>query len=229
MRKYAVLAAALIFTASAKADFFITADSNFSAGDGLERVLFYALNEGGHGTGTKAVASEVMMADTNTAQGHYLIVQFVPRTAAANWDVTGSAFLSSGGVPAASDRTFINLLPDPTDPSYDPTAYTVVLRLPNPSLPSNFGGGYSQIFVAGANLSGGVDATRAANGGKGALIAVAVAPVGDEIHLFGYIGGDMGGPQPFDAYSPVPEPGLGLLGLVLPATTLARRRQAIPR
>ena len=211
MTKCALLVAiaGLAVTGVAKADFIFTGDFQ-DAGNGLERVPFYALNNGADRTGTKALASEVTIQDMSR---NALVIKFVNATGTAKADLTGRAFLGNGGLPTDSDRTFVNLLPDPSDPSYDPTAYTVVSTDP-PNIHVNFLSGLSQLEVAGANLSGGVDATRTANGGKGALIAVAVAPLGDGIHLFGSIGGDTGTPQPFDVFSPVPEPGTAVLLLV---------------
>ena len=61
-----------------------------------------------------------------------------------------------------------------------------------------------------------------ANGGKGALIAVAVVPSGDQALFSGLVGGDQGAPV---ALPPVPEPSLTwLLGVVAPL--LVRRRRS---
>ena len=198
-------AAALGIAGVAMADFVISSQVQ-DAASGFERVLFYAFNDGANGTGTKALASDVTLADANDRN---MIVKFVAasvgRAATSRWDATGSAFLGSGGLPTDSDRTFVNLLPDPSDPNYDPAAYSLVALAPPPNIRSNFTDGYPRIEVVGANLSGGVNATTS-NGGRGALIAVAVAPAGDPIHAFGSIGGDTGSAQAFDAISQVPEP-----------------------
>lgn len=221
MRKSVVFAAAAALASAgvARANFHISAVIQNLA-DGNERTEIFALNNGVDGTGTKAIASDITIADLS---GPNLVIGFVNNAPTAHADVMG-VFAPD---PYNSDRSFVNLLGDPSGGTSgidnDPTAYSVVSTVPA-NTHANFTHGVTQFEVVGVNLFGGVDATSAANGGKGALIAVAVAPIGDQINFQGSIGGDSGDPQPF-SWPSIPEPaslsmlGVGALGL------LVRRRR----
>lgn len=225
MRKYALLAAAtgMALAGVAKADFHYSY-SVADAGGGLERVSFYAEVTGtGVNVGDRALGSDLTIADIN---GHNLVTKFLTAAANSKADVTGTAAAD----PYNSDRSFVNLLGDPSGGTAgtdnDPTAYSIVQVVPA-NVHATYANGVPQFEVVGANLSGGVDATTA-NGGKGALMAVAVAPMGDGIHVSGSIGGILAGSpaQSVDiTYPGIPEPtSLSLLGLGLGALVTRRRR-----
>lgn len=199
---------------AARADFefsFTSAD----AGDGNERVTIYALNRG-NTTGSKALASDVTLVDLS---GPNLVVKFI----GTRPDVTGTGAPD----PYHSDRSFVNLLGDPSGgpggTDNNPTAYNLVSTIPTLR---QFNSHMPQFEVTGANLSGGVDATAAANGGRGAIIAVAVAPTGDLLCATGMVGGDMGAPESLaTSLQRCPEPAsFAILGAGLIVLGLRRRR-----
>lgn len=208
----------------AKADFTFSFTVQ-DAGAGLQRVQIFALANGnGINVGSRALASDITIADLS---GHNLVTKFVSGAATAKADLTGVA----ASDPYNSDRSFVNLLGDPSGGAAgadnDPTAYNVVQTVPaNTHL--NYINGVSQFEVVGANLSGGVDATSAANGGKGALIAVGVAPSGDILCFSGSVGGNQpGSPPEALAYSLTrcPEPSsIVVLVAALAAQVLRRTR-----
>ena len=208
-------ASVLLYVASAANAEFVFSTTTTDAGGGDERVELFALNRG-NGSGTKALASEITITDES---GHTLVTKF-KSPSGQQPDVTGV----QAPDPYNSDRSFVNLLGDPSGGASgtdnDPTSYNLIsFNPPNPAGAhlSPWTIGVTQFQVTGANLSGGVDATAAANGGRGALIAVAVAPSGDAISFSGSIGGDQGGPQS------IPEP-VGVPILAIGLAAIVRRR-----
>ena len=217
MRTYAVLAAAagLGIAGIAKADFAFT-PLQTDLGGGLTRTeLFARITGTGVDVGSRALGSDVTLRDL---AGHNLVT--VESSDMSSADLTGTETPD----PYHSDRSFVNLLGSTSRSEL--TAYSVVSTTP-PNTYNNFVNGVDQFEVVGANFSGGVDATSAANVGRGALIAVIVAPSGDPVQFFGQIGGALPGSpaQSFDVvYPPIPEPtSVNLLGLGLGAL-LTRRR-----
>ena len=231
MGKTAALAAAagLSLAAVVKGDFMICYEQAPGVDPGTTRTTWYALSTN-HSidVGTKALGVDLTLKDLS---GHSLATGFVSASPTAKADLTGVA----ASDPYHSDRSFVNLLGDPSGGSSgtdnDPTAFSVVSTTPT-NTHANFANGVQQFEVVGANLNGGVDATSAANGGRGALIAVAVAPTGDVLELLGQIGGNLPGSpaQTIDAGFPpapqCPEPSaLALTGVGL-ASILTRRRRS---
>lgn len=223
MNKSALFVALIAMSVAdvAKADFAFSVTVQ-DAGGGLQRVQVFARSTGsGVDVGSKALGSDITITDFS---GHNLVTKFVSGAATAKADLTGIAAPD----PYNSDRSFVNLLGDPSGgpagTDNDPTAYNVVQTVPM-NTHSNYLNGVSQFEVVGANLSGGVDATSAANGGKGALIAVAVAPLGDIICFNGAIGGNQPGSPPQEFLSTCPEPSsIVVLAAALAAPVLRRTR-----
>jgi len=225
MRKYAVLAAAagLALTGVAKADFsFSFTRSADTVDTGNDVIEFFAKNNGGT-TGSKAIASDITLngLDATGKNPVNLVTKFVSASASAKADLTGTAEAVDASGNLIQDRSIVNILAN--DGTDDPTAYSVVSAVPA-NAHATYAAGVSQFEVVGANLGGGINSTTT-NGGKGALIAVAVVPKGDNAMASGSVGGEVGTAQTFSISSSVPEPasiglaGLGVLGLI-------RRRRA---
>ena len=226
MNKWTFVAAscAMSLAGVARADFEFSVDSA-SAGPGLARIRLFALSTGGGvDVGNRALASDITITDMS---GHNLVTKFLSGAATAKADLTGVAAPD----PYNSDRSFVNLLGDPSGGTSgsdnDPTVYSVVSTTPA-NTHANYANGVTQFEVLGANLNGGVDATRASNGGRGALIAVVVAPDGDRICFSGFIGGEKPGSPPLPLTFLCPEP--ATLALFAPALLLRprRRRAGLP-
>jgi hypothetical protein len=116
------------------------------------------------------------------------------------------------------DRTFINLLGDQS--AANPAAYAVTS-----THPENDGVNYFMRQVAweqAGTVPGGVDASPAANGSRGALVAVAVVPHGDDVSATSRLEGANGVFGTPDW--PAPEPGGGLLVVLGGIATVLRRR-----
>lgn len=218
--KRSITTAALITLSLAcvcRADFSLSFTSE-DIGGGLGRITYYALARPGSGS-NQILASDLTLDDKS---GHNFVIRFSSGTAKA--DLTGTAAPD----PYHSDRSYINLLGDPSGGASgtdnDPTAYSVVSTTPA-NTHANYAGGVSQFEVVGANLSGGVDASSASNGGNGAIIAVAVVPLGDDICLMGSLGGATGGAQSIFC---LPEP--ATIAILLPgllAVSVRRRSRDI--
>lgn len=217
MPVFSATTACLVLTGTAGADFIVSSSRAPDTTDnGYDIVEFFARDDGTNGTGTKAIASDITLKDL---RGGRLLIKFVGAGANDKADLVGAEAPVDINNNIKPDRSFINILGSFAD---DPTAYSVVSTNP-PNTHINYAGGVPQFEVAGANLSGGVNATTS-NGGKGALIAVAVVPTGDVAAITGSIGGDTGDPFPIYATNPLPEPAtLGLLSVG--ALLLTRRRR----
>lgn len=235
MRKCALLAAttALSLAGAANGDFVVRAFEEPAPG-GYDRWSFYALAQPGAtpGPDTRLLASDITLQDLS---GHNLRISFVSTFGSAKADLTGSS--AASGDPYHPIGSIVNLLGDANDPTgmdNDPTAYSVVSTTPtnthanfvDPNAPTGFGG-VPKFEVVGANLAGGVDASSVANGGRGALIAVAVVPHGDQVCLGGSVGGTSGGPQ-FVGNILCPEPAtVGFLSVGLGGLVVRRRRRPV--
>ena len=221
MRKCGILtlAAALVLCRPASADFTYSFQ-RVDAGGGLDRVSFYALSNPNTApdVGTQALGADLTLRDLN---GNQLVIKFYddgvdPITP----DLTGARAPD----PYHSDRSFINLLGDPSN-HHDSNSHNAVLLGTRPDDTfDDFANGvweFEATLIVG--FTGGVNATSTANGGRGALIAVAVVPSGDPVQLFGMLGGSLPDSPPRDLNIITPEPtALGLLGLV--GSLLRRRR-----
>jgi len=137
-----------------------------------QRFEFFAKNDGGHGSGRRLLAEDIeLVSDQKMVMGYL-----------SNGDADVS------GVGAAdffnSDRSYINILGSPGDPEnafHDPTdpnsAPAVVFTKPNPTQHDQWVGGSDDFRVVRIHQHNfGVIADSSANGGRGALIAVAIVP-----------------------------------------------------
>ena len=189
---------------------------------------FYAFNDGDNRTGSRAASADVTLVNVNpgTGQiGHGFVIKFQGDPAVAAADLTGGyLYQQSGDNPAVlfdgrSDRTLTNLLGD--EPTADPTLFDVTLTNP-PNFHVNFIRPLYQLEQAGS-VVGGVDASAAANDGRGALIAVAVVQHGDPALIFGSIQGTTGSSVRFMVQNPEPS-SAALMALSLGGLLLARGR-----
>ena len=135
-----------------------------------QRFEFFAKNDGGHGSGQRLLAEDIeLVSDQKMVIGSL-----------ANGDAdingTGAADFFN------SDRSFINILGSPGDPentAHLPNLppFSVVWSQPKPDQHDQSVGGSSDFRVVGSHLNNhGVIADSSANGGHGALIAVAIVP-----------------------------------------------------
>lgn len=204
---------------------------------GLTRYEFFARNDGNHGSGVRLLDMDIELR-TNQP----MVVGTFPRS--GKLDLTGSQTPD----PYHSDRSFVNILGDPSSDSDSvPNALWVVEAQVRGTAAGN--GGVTDFDVSGAHLDNhGVIATSAANGGRGALFGVAVVPSSTSlIELIPWgLGGESGpafgdftgGTLPISPVQPdpndftqlyplvIPEPGTALLLGISALALLPRRRIA---
>jgi hypothetical protein len=152
------------FLGTARADFVLsyTAEQDAPA-PGLNRYEFFARNDGQHGSGVRLLDLDVELV-TNQP----MVIGNFPHSSKP--DLTGSRTPD----PYHSDRSFVNILGDPASDDTAPDNFWVVEARVVSQTPS---GGITDFDVSGPHLENhGVIATDAANGGRGALFAVAVVP-----------------------------------------------------
>ena len=222
----AVLAAA---TYSTKADFVVT--GYLYPGSTNDVYEIYAFDNGANGTGTRAVSDDVTLRDFNPIAGvppRGFVFKFVDNTDFAPADLTGVALYNANGHNPAvlfggnQDRSFINLLGDTS--TADPTLYNVTLTVPDNEFGLDYHFGHITQWEQAGTVPGGVDASAAANGGRGALIAVAVIPHGELVEATGIVQGSTGPGTVFTW--PIPEPGsFALLAIGFGPIVLRRRRR----
>ena len=201
---------------------------------GLTRYEFFARNDGNHGSGVRLLDMDIELRASQP-----MVVGTFPRS--GKLDLTGSQTTD----PYHSDRSFINILGDPSSDSDSvPNALWVVEAQVRGTAPGD--GGVMDFDVSGAHLDNhGVIATSAVNAGHGALFAVAVVPSSTSfIELIPWgLGGESGpafgdftgGTLPIGPVQPdpnnftqiyalvVPEPGMASVGIG--ALMLLRRRR----
>lgn len=218
MRKCALLtlAFALTLSGAASADFTYSSQ-RVDAGGGFDRVSFYALSnpDTAPDVGTQLVGADLTLRDLN---GNPLVIRFQD-DGAHRPDLTGALAPD----PYQSDRSFINLLGDPSNlANADPNNALVIGTSPRDTF-SNFANGVWEFRMTLILSAGGVNATGTVNGGRGALIGVAVVPRGDPVQLFGMLGGALPDSPPRNVDIITPEPaGLAVVGIV--GLLLRRRR-----
>ena len=235
IRATLVAVVVVLCASTAKADFRVTGYAY--PGPVNDVFEIYALNDGTNGTGTRAVSADVTLFDYRAQfppvhspgefPGTGFIFKYVDNTIFAPADLTGvTLYSSSGHNPAVlfggtQDRTFMNLLGD--EATANPNAYVTTLTSPD-----NDGFNYTFTLIThweqAGNVPGGVDASSAANGGRGALIAVGVVRHGEGVIALGTIEGLNGVANRFQ-WPATPEPGsAALMALGLGITVLRRGR-----
>lgn len=216
---WAVLAVVLGLGGGARADFNYSYERD-DAGSGFDRLSFFALSNPATApdVGTRVVAFDLTLEDLS---GHDLLIKFdgaAPRPP----DLTGL----DAPDPYQSDRSFINTLGDPANAhDSDPSNLHLVQINPRATF-ANYANGVGQFNVVGSlGPAGGIDATSATNGGKGALIGVAVVPSGDTVRLVGQIGGILAGSPPRTVDVVAPDPASPALVAVVAIALLPRRHR----
>jgi hypothetical protein len=171
-----VAVATLAMASAARADFTVNYTVDLHTPDANHaRFNFYTLNDGNHGSGTKLVADDIELVSDQP-----MVVGFRPDNGLA--DVSGVGAPD----PYHSDRTFVNILGDPSVKGYnEPQKFSIVLPRTAQLNASDYANGTADLRVVGGWINepnditqptNGVIATAAANGGHGALIASAVVP-----------------------------------------------------
>lgn len=172
-RSLLVLAASLGFVRCAQADFTVSFVEDPNPPDANhQRFEFYALNDGGHGSGQRLLAEDIeLVSDQKMVLG---------TLANGDADVTGLDAPNQ----FSSDRSYVNILGSPGDPENafdDPSKPTdlfpVVFTNPKPTDHGQWVGGSSDFRVVLSHIHNqGVIANSTSNGGRGALIATAIVP-----------------------------------------------------
>lgn len=164
----AAVAAFLCLGRLATADFHLTYTIKPHSPDAShETFSFYALNDGVGDSGTNLALDEIEIRSDQA-----MTIGFRGDNGYA--DLTG-AYAPN---PYATDRSFVNALGDPSS-THDSNAKNYYLVYPYNDVkdPSKWVGGTTDLHVAGGYVGvQSVDATSAANGGKGALFASVVVP-----------------------------------------------------
>ena len=148
------------------------------------RINFYVHLDPAFGNGTRLVEFDSLSL-TDITPGHRLLIGFASSAPNADADPFGMA------APDAyhSDRTFLNILGDPSGgPSgteNDPRKFTPI-AISMPLAHANWAGGVTSFTASGARFlfSDGADANTS-NGGLGALFGAAVVPFDDTVHVQG--------------------------------------------
>lgn len=217
--KWVALSIVLGLAGAARADL-TESYERVDAGNGFDRLNFFALSNPATtpDVGTEVIAFDLTLQDLS---GHDLLIKFQSTGPTPRPDLTGM-FAPD---PYHSDRTFLNALGDPANAhDSDPTNIHIVQINPAGTY-ANYANGVSQFNLVGSfGPSGGITATSATNGGKGALIGVAVVPAGDTVRLVGQIGGALPGSPPRPVDIVVPEPA-SLGPATVAAFVLLRRKR----
>jgi len=212
----------------------VTTNGNGAIPGFFGMVEFFAKNLGTNGTGSRLDTVSLTLADTGPGS---LVIGGYSGTGTPSGsavpDLYGQSAISSsagsyifketntGTTGAPKYVTFVNIMGDPTtsgenspnniSPSVGPIGFS-----PSPTF-SNYAyaiKSFSAVYGSTNSLPNtGVNATTA-NGGRGALFAVAVVPIGDSVNVQGQMGGDQGNGTNFNYTSSVVQGNADLSGTV---------------